>query len=248
LAKNFKRFLQVVVFARFFYLAQKKHIDQVCKRRNNATRQNERDKTMEARYLELLKTAGSDRAPTNCTGVFAVGHVTGARDAKHTTVLGLYRAGQVSVALAIRHGAKMGDHLEAVKHGIKFEDLIANGIELRRVKNTESRVQGRAVAQVAKEQAAIEAAKPKTAFVVRKASGQTTVVKTAAVKTVPTATQVAVAVAVVQSERRAKAKKEAEAARKHGVTVTLTAQEQAELLKRNAAKQTQAYTYMPERK
>jgi hypothetical protein len=197
--------------------------------------------------MELLKRGGTDKAPTNVTGVFAVGHVAGARDARRSTIIGLYRDGKVTPALAMQYGAKPGDHAEAMKHGVTLEALAAAGVEIKRVQNGQNRNEGKIAAAEAAKLAAIEAAKPKVAFMVRKAGGASKVVMTAQAKVVPTAQQAAVAVAVVMAAKAAAAKKDREAKGKKGFEAKLSVKEQEELIKRNAAKDGQAYIYAPDR-
>jgi hypothetical protein len=201
-------------------------------------------KVMEKNAKNVLKN-NTGFAITGTVGSMASlrpGHVEGARNPRKTTIIGLYRDGSIAPALAVKYGAKMADHVEAVKHGVKIEDIIAAGVDMRRMESSRVQQMGRDVAKAEKLEKAAELAKPKTMMMVRKANGQSVVLKSGAVKSVaqgtatPTAQQVAVAVAVVMARKMEKAKAAAVYDRNHGIAVKLTPQEQEALLARNQAK------------
>ena len=204
---------------------------------------------MEKNAVRLLAKAGTtDQSPTVSTsGIFSVGHVAGARDPRKSTIIGLYRNGLVSVELGVKYGAKPKDHLEAMNHGVTMDQLIAAGVNLRQMSNARNRMEGVVVAALEKAEAAAKAAAPKVGMVIRRASGEAKVVMTASVKTTLTAQQAAVAVAVVEAAKMAKAKKDREAKAKNGFVATLSAEEQAELVRRNEERATPTYTYLPVR-
>lgn len=164
------------------------------------------------------------------------GHVQGAKDARNVTVIGLYRNGLCTPALAMAHGAKMKDHVEASKHGITVEAMVAAGVDMRRMESSHAQQMGRDTAKAAKIEQAVIAAKPKTMLIVRKGNGQAQVLRSGPVTHEPTLHELAVAVACARANKAAKAKKDREYAALHGVKVTLSPEDQAAIMARMQAK------------
>ena len=198
-----------------------------------------------AKRLYKQVQAEGNGAPINVTGCLVVGHVAGAKDAHKSTIIGLYREGKVSPELAMRYGAKPGDHAEAMLHGITLDQLANAGVELKRVQNGQARDKGRIQAGVYHAQ--VEAAKlaPKRMMVIKRAGGECKTVMSAPVPRLPTAHEAQVAAAVVSAKLRERKLKESQAMRKEGFVTKLSAQEQADLEARNTAKGPAGYMYLP---
>ena len=196
---------------------------------------------MEKRAIAAMKANTAYAITGTCTTATLThirpGHVAGARDARKVTIIGLYRAGQIIPSLAIKYGAKMADHVEAVRNGIAIEDLAKAGVDLRRMESSRVQQMGRDVAKAARIEAQIIAAKPKAMMILRKGNGQAQVVKSGnAPSHTPTAQEIQVANAVAMAKRAAKAKADREYAAKHGVIVTLSADDRAAMIARMQAK------------
>jgi len=194
---------------------------------------------MNKRYTDLVKntTAYAVTGISESLAHLQPSHVAGARDLRNVTAIGLYRNGLCSPVVAMQHGAKAGDHLEAIRHGIALEQCLAAGVNLQQLQRCEARVTGKGVAQTDRKVKAEIAARPKTMLVVRRSNGQAKVLKSGAAPVAgPTPHDVAVAMAVAMANKAAKAKHDREYAAKHGVTVTLSADEQKAMIARFAGK------------
>ena len=194
---------------------------------------------MESRAKKLFDTT-TDYAVTGVAQSVAhmqPSHVAGARDPRNVTVIGLYRNGLCTPALAKAHGAKAGDHLEAIRHGVTIEACVAAGVDLQQIKRCEARVTGKGVAQSARIVKAEIAARLKAMVMVRRSNGSSKVIMSGRTPVAgATPHEVAVAMAVAIANRAAKAKKDREYDAKHGVTVRLSAEEQSAMIARNAGK------------
>ena len=156
---------------------------------------------------------------------------------RNVTVIGLYREGLCSAAVAVNHGAKPKDHREAIRHGVAVESLVAAGVDLQKVQRGEARANGKAIAQTDRAIKAEIAARPKPLVMVRRTTGSVKVVMTGHVKPGgPTPHDVAVAMAVSMANKAAKAKHDREYAAKHGQTVTLSDTDKAAMIARFTGK------------
>jgi Tfp pilus assembly major pilin PilA len=186
---------------------------------------------MDKHYTEVLKAAQASGEAHDYR------HLEGWRDARKTTVRDLYHQGKISVALALRAGARPTDHIRALESGhVTVQQLLDAGVDLHKLEIVRNRMMGQVTSKAAKVAAAIEAAKPKVAMVIKRKDGAAKVVMSGTVERKPTAQEVAVAVALANVKAREKERKDREAKAKHGFEVKLSAQEQAALLARLQSK------------
>lgn len=186
---------------------------------------------MDKHYQEVLKAAQASGEAHDYR------HLEGWRDARKTSIRDLYHQGKVSVALAIRAGARPTDHIRALESGkVTVQQLIDAGVDLHKLEIVRNRMQGQVQAKDAKVAAAIEAAKPKVALVIKRKDGAAKVVMSGQVPHKVTAQEAQVAAALVMAKMREKEWKDKAAKGKHGYEVKLSAQEQAVLLAKINAK------------
>ena len=155
-------------------------------------------------------------------------HLDGWRDIRKVTAKGLYRDGKIGVALAIQHGAKMSDHLAAIDSGkVNINDLINAGVDLHRLESYRKQQLTRSEHKV---NGTVKTENVVASCIIRNGQVSRTVESKAARQ--PTAQEIEVAIAVAQAQAREKARKVAAKVREKGITVKLSAEEQAALIAR----------------
>ncbi len=170
-------------------------------------------------------------------------NLDGWRDVKKAELKRLYRRGKVSVQLALRFNATMGDHvamLEACGTNERWNERLLElgeaGVNLVRLETHAQRKASRQADHGAKVEQAKHDAKPRVAVVVKRVGQVPTCRLTGKAQAKPTLQQLLVAEALANAILRTKAKKANGARAKKGFDVKVTADLEAQLLARHASR------------